>query len=461
MTKVKLAFLNFLLTVLSIPVHAGTVTEYISLKVGESRTLRAPSSSNSVKYPELHSSTYWDPYTGPIEVTGGLTSGSLASAITIRATGTGAAKVTCHAVYWNSNGTTLSGKDYQTKIWYIECYDDNPGGGGGNGGNGGYDPDPDYLAINSTNFPDDNFRNYIQSRFNGYSSLSSVQLKMLTDINVNNKGVKSLQGVEYFTEVLEILCDNNNITSLDLSKNTKLSRLSCKNNSITSLNLTSNTSLVFLDCSNNKITSFYLPNTIVYLGCSNNKLAVLNVSSLSDLNELYCDNNNMTTLNVNGNSSVGLIHCYKNKLTTINLSGCTNLTWLACSCNQINEQGAGNLVSSLPSMAFGSIDFFHTSDNSEGNSMTSEQIAVAKNKGWTIFQSSTSFAGGAREEYTGVNSSTGDINNDSQVNGTDLVALTNIIIGKKSKTDSADVNKDGQVNGTDYVALVNIILGKK
>ena len=55
----------------------------------------------------------------------------------------------------------------------------------------------------------------------------------------------------------------------------------------------------------------------------------------------------------------------------------------------------------------------------------------------------------------------GDVNDDGQVNGTDLVALTNMILGKSQKTAAADVNGDGQVNGTDYVTLVNIILGKK
>ena len=54
----------------------------------------------------------------------------------------------------------------------------------------------------------------------------------------------------------------------------------------------------------------------------------------------------------------------------------------------------------------------------------------------------------------------GDVNGDGQVNGTDLVALTNIILGKSSKTDAADVNGDGYVNGTDYVALANIVLGR-
>ncbi|MBQ3753375.1 MAG: Ig-like domain-containing protein [Prevotella sp.] len=54
----------------------------------------------------------------------------------------------------------------------------------------------------------------------------------------------------------------------------------------------------------------------------------------------------------------------------------------------------------------------------------------------------------------------GDVNEDGKVNGTDLVALTNIILGKSAQKASADVNGDGKVNGTDYVALANIILGK-
>ena len=54
----------------------------------------------------------------------------------------------------------------------------------------------------------------------------------------------------------------------------------------------------------------------------------------------------------------------------------------------------------------------------------------------------------------------GDVNLDGSVNGTDLVALSNIILGRKEKMETADVNKDGSVNGTDIVALSNIILGR-
>ena len=54
----------------------------------------------------------------------------------------------------------------------------------------------------------------------------------------------------------------------------------------------------------------------------------------------------------------------------------------------------------------------------------------------------------------------GDVNMDGSVNGTDLVALSNIILGRKEQTETADVNDDGSVNGTDIVALSNIILGR-
>ena len=54
----------------------------------------------------------------------------------------------------------------------------------------------------------------------------------------------------------------------------------------------------------------------------------------------------------------------------------------------------------------------------------------------------------------------GDVNGDDEVNGTDLVALSNIVLGRKEQTPAADVNKDGSVNGTDIVSLSNLILGR-
>jgi len=55
----------------------------------------------------------------------------------------------------------------------------------------------------------------------------------------------------------------------------------------------------------------------------------------------------------------------------------------------------------------------------------------------------------------------GDVNQDDQVNISDVTALVNIILGKSTSTaPTIDVNGDGQINISDVTTLVNIILGK-
>lgn len=57
----------------------------------------------------------------------------------------------------------------------------------------------------------------------------------------------------------------------------------------------------------------------------------------------------------------------------------------------------------------------------------------------------------------------GDVNGDGKVNMVDVVALTNIFLGKTKEYDLSicDINKDGVVNMVDVVAATNIFLGKK
>ena len=54
----------------------------------------------------------------------------------------------------------------------------------------------------------------------------------------------------------------------------------------------------------------------------------------------------------------------------------------------------------------------------------------------------------------------GDLNEDGEISGLDLVIMVNMIIGKRDKTAAADLSGDGDVSGIDYVKLVNLILGK-
>ncbi|MDO4994294.1 MAG: Ig-like domain-containing protein [Bacteroidales bacterium] len=54
----------------------------------------------------------------------------------------------------------------------------------------------------------------------------------------------------------------------------------------------------------------------------------------------------------------------------------------------------------------------------------------------------------------------GDANGDNKVNGTDIVVIANMVLGRKDKNVAADANQDGKVNGTDIVVVANIVLGR-
>ena len=86
----------------------------------------------------------------------------------------------------------------------------------------------DGIKINKINFPDENFRKYVARHFdaNYDGRLSAEEAESATKIQVIDGKTKSLKGIEYFTELEELLCHRLSLASLDLTGNTKLVRLS-------------------------------------------------------------------------------------------------------------------------------------------------------------------------------------------------------------------------------------------
>lgn len=159
------------------------------------------------------------------------------------------------------------------------------------------------LAIDETNFPDANFRSYVLASFdsNGDEKLDDEEIANVKYIYAPAKTISSLKGIEYFTELLELNCDNNQLTSLDVSKNTKLVKLICSKNALTSLNTSHNPLLKKLDIYSNKITS-------------------IDVSQNTELETLYIGRNPIETLNVKNNVKLMELQSELNNLTSIDLS---------------------------------------------------------------------------------------------------------------------------------------------
>ena len=198
----------------------------------------------------------------------------------------------------------------------------------------------DNLAINADNFPDQNFRVFLQSESYGKDYvLTPEEISVIKSLYLINNGITSLKGIEYFTALTELFCYGNQLTSLDLSKNTALTRLVCLENQLTSLDVSKNTALEYLDCSINQLTSLDVSkNTaLTSLYCGLNELTSLDVSKNTALTELDCYENQLTSLDVSKNTALEYLKCSTNLLTSLDVSKNTALEYLDCSTNLLTS----------------------------------------------------------------------------------------------------------------------------
>ena len=182
------------------------------------------------------------------------------------------------------------------------------------------------IPIDAEHFPDDVFRDYISKNIdidkNGI--LSVQEIENTTVIDVRNRSIYSLEGIEYFTQLQTLYCFSNKLTTLDLSGCPSLEALACGSNQLTTLDLSGCSSLRTVSCPYNRLTSLDVSScsSLEYLACYRNRLASLDVSSCSSLQTLYCSDNQLTTLDLSGCSSLRTLYCHNNPLTTLNLSNC-------------------------------------------------------------------------------------------------------------------------------------------
>ncbi len=95
------------------------------------------------------------------------------------------------------------------------------------------------IVINETNFPDEVFRNYVTDNFddNNNGILEEAEINAIIGVDVDEMGISDLKGIEYFSNLRNLSCKNNNLTALDVSQNTALVFLICTNNQLTTLDI--------------------------------------------------------------------------------------------------------------------------------------------------------------------------------------------------------------------------------
>jgi hypothetical protein len=164
----------------------------------------------------------------------------------------------------------------------------------------------------------------------------------------DNEKITSLEGINAFTNLTNLECNHNLLTSIDVSALTNLEILACSFNNLTALSLQNFPNLEVLYCGGQPLSNLNLqsiPN-LSNLDCGATLLTSLDVTPFSNLTILDCRNSQITTLNVTGLANLQTLNCLFNQLTSLNLAGLNSLGAMDASNNQITSislQQAPNL----------------------------------------------------------------------------------------------------------------------
>ena len=201
------------------------------------------------------------------------------------------------------------------------------------------------IYISSSLFPDAVFRSYVKTNFDkdGDGYLTQQEINSVTSIDVEEKGITSVSGIELFTELTELNVANNELDELNLSANTLLTRIYCQQNHLTYLDLSRNTVLKTLYCHENELIGMDLGSVLIDdFVCHDNQLSELDVTRFLGLKGLDCTNNPIKKLDVSKNPKLLILKVSDTLITEIDVSNQPDLWRFFCANTQLKTLDVGN-----------------------------------------------------------------------------------------------------------------------
>ncbi|OFY96664.1 MAG: hypothetical protein A3K10_02825 [Bacteroidetes bacterium RIFCSPLOWO2_12_FULL_31_6] len=193
------------------------------------------------------------------------------------------------------------------------------------------------ILAQNVYIPDTNFKNYLLGNIaiNGNldTAIQVFEANAFSGLlNISNKNIADLTGIEAFINMTGLFCNSNQITAIDMSNSPNLTTLGCGDNQLSSLNISNNIALNLLSTNNNLLTSIDVTNntnlTSLYL--QDNQLSSLDLINNTALLTLSVSQNNITTIDLSNNVSLKNLYVENTAISTIDLSNHTNLqiVWL-------------------------------------------------------------------------------------------------------------------------------------
>lgn len=221
-------------------------------------------------------------------------------------------------------------------------------------------------------------------------SLTAQTVKILGDLTTlicNNNGITSIDLSH--SKLVNLYCGQNSITELNTNGNNNLSSLNCENNQLTALDVSTNSELTYLNCNYNKISTLNLPqnNKLSLLACAYNNLKELNVSNFNELVDLSCSRNELEKLTIKNNPKLYRVRFFNTKISQFEFSNNPKLATLETFSNNLSLAQMQQLVNNLPTIDTsagkkGKLVVVPTLNGSKNFSNQLKDLAVSK--GWEV-----------------------------------------------------------------------------
>ena len=181
---------------------------------------------------------------------------------------------------------------------------------------------------------------------------------------------------------LDAAC-NFSIEEINLTGCTELETLYADYGSLTSLDITNCKSLRFLSIYGNQFTQLDIPKDtqLRALNCGGNEITKLALSGCSTIKQLDTNCMFLESVDLSGCSSIQMLGLNNCCLRSLDVSDCSKVRKIEIFSNGFGESGMATLVNSLPVREGGEL-WARLGDDE--NVVTTEQVAIAKSKGWRV-----------------------------------------------------------------------------
>lgn len=128
----------------------------------------------------------------------------------------------------------------------------------------------------------------------GDDGISRAEALSVTSLKIADEGIASFDELGYFANLENLVCNSNQITSLDLTNLSKLKTLLCDNNQISKLDISNNKELTTLTCDFNNLDTLDIRNNdkLASIFCGDQKNGTLKLQlTIDQFNTVWKNNN--------------------------------------------------------------------------------------------------------------------------------------------------------------------------